>query len=47
MNYPRLALIGFFLTQTGLQSIAQHKNSIGVQLVDVKAGTFAMTACLE
>lgn len=42
MNYSRLALICFLLTQTGLQGIAQHKNSIGIQLVDVKAGTFTM-----
>ncbi|HUP10797.1 MAG TPA: formylglycine-generating enzyme family protein, partial [Niastella sp.] len=42
MNYSRLALICFLLIQTGLQSIAQHKNSIGIQLVDVKAGTFTM-----
>jgi formylglycine-generating enzyme required for sulfatase activity len=42
MNTPRLVLICYFLVQTGLQSFAQHKNSIGVQLVDVPAGTFTM-----
>lgn len=42
MNYPRLVLMCYFLIQTGLQSIARQKNSIGIQLVDVKAGTFTM-----
>ena len=42
MNYPRLIIICYFLMQTGLQSMAQQKNSIGVQLVEVKAGTFTM-----
>jgi sulfatase modifying factor 1 len=42
MSYRWLVLMCYFLMQTGLQSVAQQKNSIGVQLVEVKAGTFAM-----
>jgi len=35
-------ILSFFLLQAGIQTIAQQKNSIGIQLVDVRPGTFNM-----
>ena len=40
--FHRWSIISLFLLQTGLQSIAQQTNSIGIQLVNVPAGTYNM-----